>query len=315
MTPCAPSSRASWRAALREKLVGGSATGGAQDEWAEWHTEASRCAAEERARVAALQGEADRQWAEWYRTAHPDAGPAGATTAGQRRLGRGLRVVAGFLVLVVCLVVPWLVPWPGPSSDSVAADPLGVPPLADTRPDADNSTALPDVNAVRRLREATLTQAAGYDTPVSPRALAAVSTTPGPYRELGRLEIPSLSLSVSYGEGVFAETLDKGPGHWPGTPAPGSVGNAVLSGHRNTHTRPFKELDELDPGDTIITSHEDRSPVTFEVVKTTIVPEAEYREFVLRQPTDAQARELTLFACHPEGNPVFRIVVEARAPR
>ena len=160
-----------------------------------------------------------------------------------------------------------------------------------------------------------MTHATGYDVPVSPTALAAVPTRPGPYRKLGRLEIPSLSLSVSYGGGVFAETLDKGPGHWPGTPAPGSSGNAVISGHRNTHTRPFKELDELDPGDKIITSYEDRDPVTFEVVKTTIVPESEYRDFVLRQPTDATARELTLFACHPEGNPVFRIVVEARAQR
>jgi sortase A len=216
---------------------------------------------------------------------------------------------------MACLVVPWLLPWPGATSDSVAADSLGAGPRAEEGPDSETPIARPDGNAIRRLREATRTQAIGYDVPVSPKELAAVPTKPGPYRKLGRLEIPSLSLSVSYGGGVFAETLDKGPGHWPGTPAPGSSGNAVISGHRNTHTRPFKELDELDPGDKIITSYEDRSPVTFEVVKTTIVPEAVYRDFVLRQPTDARARELTLFACHPEGNPVFRIVVEASAQR
>lgn len=287
--------------------------------WADWYADVRRRAAEDRARVAALQREADRQWAEWYRTAHPASGLAGATTAGQRRLPRGLRMAAGFFTLMACLVVPWLLPWPDPSNDSVAADPINIGPSAEARPAADTPTAPPDAppnaNAVRRLREATRTQAAGYDVPVSPKELAAVRTKPGPYRELGRLEIPSLSLSVSYGGGVFAETLDKGPGHWPGTPAPGSAGNAVISGHRNTHTRPFKELDELDPGDKIIASHEDRSPVTFEVVKTTVVPEAAYRDFVLRQPTDPTVRELTLFACHPEGNPVFRIVVEARAPR
>lgn len=291
------------------------ASGGTKDAWAEWYAEACRSAAEERARVASLQREADQQWADWYRTTHPELDHVWARSAGHRRLVGGLRGVAGFFVLVACLVVPWLLPWPGPTIDPVASNPLGAGPNSEARSEADSVSSPPDANAIRRLRAATNTQAAGYDAPVSAKALAAVRTTPGPYRKLGRLEIPSLSLSVSYGEGVFAETLDKSPGHWPGTPAPGSSGNAVISGHRNTHTRPFKELDELDPGDKIITSYGDRSPVTFEVVKTTIVPEAEYREFVLRQPTDTTTRALTLFACHPEGNPVFRIVVEARAQR
>ena len=140
-------------------------------------------------------------------------------------------------------------------------------------------------------------------------------TTPGPYRRLGRIEIPSIGLKVSYGAGVFAKTLNRGPGQWPGTPDPGSPGNAVLSGHRNTYTHPFKELDELEPGDRIITTVGKRKPTTFTVVKTTIVPEKKYKDFVLRQPADPQVRELTLFACHPEGNPVFRIVVQARADR
>ena len=232
--------------------------------------------------------------------------------APRRRFGR---MVGGAFILLGCLVIPWLVPWSG------SADRAGQPSSSETAErvpggsSADPTSGTPDAGAVRRLREATRNQARGDDLPVSAKDLSTVPTRPGPYRKLGRLEIPSLSLSVSYGGGVFAETLDKGPGHWPGTPAPGSPGNAVISGHRNTHTRPFKELDELDPGDKIITSYEDRDPVTFEVVKTTIVPESEYRDFVLRQPTDATARELTLFACHPEGNPVFRIVVEARAQR
>ena len=43
------------------------------------------------------------------------------------------------------------------------------------------------------------------------------------------------------------------------------------------------------------------------------MPEREYREFVLRQPKAAKTRQLTIFACHPEGNPVFRIVVRGTA--
>jgi len=94
---------------------------------------------------------------------------------------------------------------------------------------------------------------------------------------------------------------------------PGRTGNAVISGHRNTHTAPFKELDELGNGDKILLTSGGGGAVAFEVTKTTIVPEADYKDFVLRQPRDEKARQVTLFACHPEGNPDFRIVVQAAA--
>jgi sortase A len=136
---------------------------------------------------------------------------------------------------------------------------------------------------------------------------------PGPYRALGRIAIPAIGLDVAYGEGVFEKTLVRGPGHWPGTPMPGRLGNAVISGHRNTHTQPFKELDRLRPGDSIIVEDEQGRATTFAVTGTTIVPEADYKDFVLGQPEDADGRELTLFACHPEGNPIFRIVIKATA--
>ena len=180
---------------------------------------------------------------------------------------------------------------------------------------APQTPTAPDAGAVRRLRETIHAEATGYDNPVSAKELSAVKTRPGRYRTVGTIAIPRIGLDVSYGEGVFAKTLDRGPGHWPGTPSAGSRGNAVLSGHRNTHTQPFKELDELSPGDKIITTVGDGDPVTFEVVKTTIVPQARYKDFVLRPPADPDTRQLTLFACHPEGNPVFRIVVTARAQR
>jgi sortase A len=153
----------------------------------------------------------------------------------------------------------------------------------------------------------------GYDTPVSAKAAAGVRTTPGKYQRVGRIKIPRIGLDVSYGEGVYAKALDHGPGHWPGTPLPGEAGTAVLSGHRNTHTQPFKFLNLLDPGDKIMVTVGKHHPVTFRVMDTTIVREAKYPAFVLRPAKDPRARHLTLFACHPEGNPVFRIVVRASA--
>ncbi len=151
----------------------------------------------------------------------------------------------------------------------------------------------------------------GYDQPVSAKAAAGVRTTPGKYQKVGRIQIPRIGLDVDYGEGLYAAALDRGPGHWPGTPVPGGAGTAVLSGHRNTHTAPFKYLNELERGDKIVVTAGEGDPVTFRVDDTTIVPEAKYPAFVLKPAKDPDVAHLTLFACHPAGNPVFRIVVRA----
>src|SRR5205085_2692075 len=53
-------------------------------------------------------------------------------------------------------------------------------------------------------------------------------------------------------DGVDLDVLANGPGHWPGTPMPGDVGNVVVAGHRVTHTHPFLDIDQLNPGDQVI---------------------------------------------------------------
>lgn len=52
-------------------------------------------------------------------------------------------------------------------------------------------------------------------------------------------------------EGVTTDALRRGPGHMPGTAMPGEVGNVVLPGHRTTYGAPFRDLDDLRPGDLI----------------------------------------------------------------
>ena len=47
-------------------------------------------------------------------------------------------------------------------------------------------------------------------------------------------------------------TLDRGPGHWPGTAMPGEVGNVVVGGHRTSHDKPFRNIDQLVAGDEVI---------------------------------------------------------------
>lgn len=231
--------------------------------------------------------------------------------APRSRVRRMLVVVPA---LAVVAVAPWFVPWGGTDSAAPTSDPSSVISQAlEQQPSTSASTPSgPTDESIKELNRE-VASATGNDLPVSPEEVSAVSTVPGPYEKLGRLQIPKIGLDVTYGEGVFEKTLLKGPGHWPGTPMPGREGNSVLSGHRNTHTQPFKQLDELNPGDEIIATQGDAKPVTYVVQDTKIIPEAEYKDFVLQQPDKSGVRQITLFACHPEGNPIFRIVVQATA--
>lgn len=129
---------------------------------------------------------------------------------------------------------------------------------------------------------------------------------------VGRLVVPAMDLSTSYFEGVHDAVINKGPGHWPGTPLPGQAGNAVFSGHRATHGAEFVDLDVLQPGDRISVRVGGRSaPYTYAVRGTTIVKESRYVPYVTRQPSSPDARMLTLFACNPVWDSTHRIVVRA----
>lgn len=221
------------------------------------------------------------------------------------------------LAIPLCAVAPWLIPWPWQNDVAPAvSDPSAYIRQARAEQDPDrlgqHADALPSAAVIKALTKQLANPAGqGYDTPVSAKAAANVQTKPGKYQKIGRIRIPRIGLDVTYGEGVYAKALDHGPGHWPGTPLPGRYGTAVLSGHRNTHTRPFKYLNVLRPGDKVVTSVGKEKSMTFRVVDTTIVPEAKYPAFVLKAAKNPASRNLTMFACHPEGNPIFRIVIRA----
>jgi len=63
---------------------------------------------------------------------------------------------------------------------------------------------------------------------------------------LGRLEIPSLELSVMLVEGTDEWTLNRAVGHIEGTALPGQNGNVGIAGHRDGFFRPLKNLDRND---------------------------------------------------------------------
>ena len=106
-------------------------------------------------------------------------------------------------------------------------------------------------------------------------------------------------------EGIRLTTLDRGPGHWPGTAVPGGPGNVVVAGHRTSGHQVFRNIDQLVPGDDIIFT-DDAGRHVYRVSGTEVVkPTALWIVDQTPSPTT------TLFACHPPGSTAERIVVFA----
>lgn len=127
-----------------------------------------------------------------------------------------------------------------------------------------------------------------------------------PVIELGTLLIPAIDVEATVYEGIRMRTLDRGPGHWPGSAMPGEIGNVVVGGHRTTHHRVFRHLDRLVPGDEIVFRDPDGTEHVYVVDRTEIVtPDAMW----VVNPTDTPTA--TLFACHPPGSTRERIIVFA----
>ena len=127
-----------------------------------------------------------------------------------------------------------------------------------------------------------------------------------PQQPFGSIEIPSIGLDHPIYEGVELPTLRWGPGHWPGTAMPGESGNAVFAGHRVTHTRPFLDIDQLQPGDQIILATA-AGRFVYEVTGHQIVTADDVH---IADPTLTPT--VTLMACHPKGSARQRYVVRGR---
>ena len=59
---------------------------------------------------------------------------------------------------------------------------------------------------------------------------------------LAKLTIPRLDTVLYVVEGTDSRDLKRGPGHLEGTVMPGSSGNCVIAGHRDTHFRVLKNI-------------------------------------------------------------------------
>jgi sortase A len=124
---------------------------------------------------------------------------------------------------------------------------------------------------------------------------------------LFRLSFPRQDAAFDVVEGTTRQSLRKGPGHLEGSSMPGSRGNAVIAGHRDTH---FRLLKNVVVGDEILIDVGDRRYV-YRIVDTRIVSPEDTSP--LRSSSDAM---LTLITCYPFyiiGPAPQRFVVRAKA--
>lgn len=133
---------------------------------------------------------------------------------------------------------------------------------------------------------------------------------PQPFRgePLLRMEIPAIGRDDIVVPGVTLNDLKDGPGHYPDTPLPGQLGNAAVAGHRTTYGAPFFDVDQLEPGDEIITTLLNGDRFVYEVTFIEVVSASDYWVVTTRDPNIA---ELTLTSCHPKYTARDRIVVHS----
>jgi sortase A len=172
---------------------------------------------------------------------------------------------------------------------------------SDPRPLVDHPARqiLPPTTAPPRRPTTTTT---AVDIP-QPEAVPEDPYAPEPDIRLGTIEIPRIGVTQILHEGV---TIDRGPSHWPGTALPGKLGNVVVAGHRVTHSHPFRDIDQLRPGDQVIFTV-GKARTVYEMTGNEIVtPDGVH---IVDQRADHTA---TLFACHPPGSARYRYVVHLR---
>ena len=142
-------------------------------------------------------------------------------------------------------------------------------------------------------------------TSTAPTATTAPPPPPDDGDAVARIVIPKIGVDKIIVEGVSRSDLQKGPGHYPGTPLPGQAGNASIAGHRTTYGAPFFRVDELEVGDEILVTTLQGS-FKYIVSGQSIVAPSEVSVI-----DDFGDNRLTLTSCHPKYTARERIIITA----
>ncbi len=123
---------------------------------------------------------------------------------------------------------------------------------------------------------------------------------------IGHISIPKLGVGYSVVQGTDEASLEKGPGHYPGTAFPGLGQTVAIAGHRTTYLAPFRHLDALKPGDKIVLKMP-YAEFTYAVQYRQIVPPT-----ALWVTDNVGYERLVLSACNPLYSAAQRIIIFAR---
>lgn len=123
---------------------------------------------------------------------------------------------------------------------------------------------------------------------------------------VGQITIGKIGASYTIVQGTEAASLEKGPGHYPGTALPGMGETVAIAGHRTTYLAPFKQINRLDAGDAIVLTMP-YGRFTYRVQDQRIV--APTSIWVTR---NVGYDRLVLSACNPLYSAAQRIIVFAR---
>jgi len=108
---------------------------------------------------------------------------------------------------------------------------------------------------------------------------------------VARLTVPRLGVEYYVLEGADGSAIAFGPGHVRGTALPGSSGNSVIGGHRDTH---LAFLREVKPGDAIVIERADGARLTYRAGRAEVMDRREIWAMEQAGPT-----RLTLVTCYP----------------
>jgi sortase A len=137
---------------------------------------------------------------------------------------------------------------------------------------------------------------------------------------LTRIRIPAIGVDTVVVEGTTNTALKAGAGHYATTAMPCELGNMAIAGHRTTYGKPFANIDQLKPGDTITLEtpigscdyEVEKAPKPFRspasMPASWVVAPNDLR--VIDQ--DPAKSELTLTTCHPKGSAKERLIIRAR---
>jgi len=137
---------------------------------------------------------------------------------------------------------------------------------------------------------------------------------------LTRIRIPALGVDTVVVEGTTTSALRAGAGHYAQTALPCENGNMSIAGHRTTYGKPFANIDQLKPGDTItLETPIGRCDYEVEKAPAPFRSPAGFRAAWIVAPNDLRVidndpskAELTLTTCHPRGSAKERLIIRAR---